>query len=110
MLKNFHFKAEMRTMHGMAPPESYAKDRSLQPEKVEEYNKLMHDTQSYNLANKIKEKTFLCLNPTDKSEILSFVCNDLLSNKNVVRQIDNNVENVVKSRKNKWEAEIKVKR
>ncbi len=104
-------QAEMRTLHGLAPPESYAKDRNaLQPEKVEEYNLLMQETQSYKLSLKVKEKTFLCLNPTDKSEILSFVCNDLLSNKNVVRQIDNNVENVTKAKKNKWEAEIKVKR
>jgi hypothetical protein len=59
-------QAEMRTLHGLAPPESYAKDRHpLQPEKVEEYHKLM--------------ETFLCLNPTDKSDILAFICNDLVT-------------------------------
>ena len=104
-------QAEMRTLHGLAPPESYAKEKHpLQPEKVEEYNNLMQETQSFKLAAKIKEKTFLCLNPTDKSEMVGFVCNDLLSNKNVVRQIDNNVENVVKAKKNKWEAEMKVRK
>lgn len=104
-------QAEMRTLHGLAPPESYAKEKHpLQPEKVEEYNSLMQETQSFKLAAKIKEMTFLCLNPTDKSEMVGFVCNDLLSNKNVVRQIDNNVENVVKAKKNKWEAEMKVRK
>ena len=104
-------QAEMRTLHGLAPPESYAKEKHpLQAEKVEEYNSLMQETQSFKLAAKIKEMTFLCLNPTDKSEMVGFVCNDLLSNKNVVRQIDNNVENVVKAKKNKWEAEMKVRK
>jgi hypothetical protein len=73
-------QAEMRTLHGLAPPESYAKDRHpLQPEKVEEYHKLMEDTQSFKLSSMIKEKTFLCLNPTDKSDILAFICNDLVT-------------------------------
>jgi hypothetical protein len=46
---------------------------------VDEYNALIKETQSFKLALMIKEKTFLCLNPTDKSEILGFVCNDLVT-------------------------------
>jgi hypothetical protein len=29
----------------------------------------------------MKQKPFLCLNPTQKSEILAFLCNELLNNK-----------------------------
>ena len=50
------------------------------------------------------------MNPTDKSELLSFICNELLSNKAVVRQIDYNVEAIGKAKKEKWESEATLKR
>ena len=58
----------------------------------------------------VRDKSFLCLNATDKSEMMAYLCNDLLSNKAVVQQIDANVENIAKCKRQKWDAEIKVKK
>ena len=57
----------------------------------------------------VKDKSFLCLNASEKSEMMGYLCNDLLSNKAVVHQIDANVENIAKAKRQKWDAEIKVK-
>ena len=68
-------QAEVRTLHGVPPPDTHVKDRSSIPqEKFDEYNKLLHVTQSWQLSQRITSKTFLCLNPTEKSEILAFIC------------------------------------
>ena len=71
---------------------------------------MLKQTKGYNYAQMVSDKSFLALNPTDKSELLSFICNELLSNKAVVRQIDNNVEAIGKAKKEKWEAEAQIKR
>ena len=110
-------QAEVRMLHGLAPPEMHLKDRSKEalqePEHVErvaKYNKLLFETRPYQMSEWVKIKNFLCLSPVDKSEMIAFLCNDLLSNKSVVQQIDYNVENLTRAKKQKWEAEIKVKK
>ena len=110
-------QAEVRMLHGLAPPEMHLKDRSkealLEPEHVErvaKYNKLLFQTRPYQMSEWVKIKNFLCLSPVDKSEMIAFLCNDLLSNKSVVQQIDYNVENLTRAKKQKWEAEVKVKK
>ena len=75
-----------------------------------QYREMLKQTKGYNYAQMVSDKSFLALNPTDKSELLSFICNELLSNKAVVRQIDNNVEAIGKAKKEKWEAEAQIKR
>lgn len=80
------------------------------PKKIEEYNNLLKKTKGYLYASWIKDKPFLCLNPKEKSEIVGFICNELLSNKALVHQIDMNVENISKAKKEKWEIEAQLKR
>lgn len=53
----------------------------------------------------VTEKPFLALNPTQKSEILAFLCNELLCSRAVVRQVDTSIETVNTLRKDKWLAE-----
>lgn len=106
---------EVKVMHNCNPPEMlHAKDPRREtmytPEKIEEYNELLKKTKGYKYADMVKLRPFLCLNPSDKSEIIAFICNELLSNKAIVRQIDNNVENIGKAKKEKWEAEAQLKR
>ena len=110
-------QAEVRMLHGLAPPEMHLKDRSKEAlqepehvERVEKYNTFLFQTRPHQMSEWVKTKTFLCLNPEDKSEMIAFLCNDLLSNKSVVQQIDFNVENLTRAKKQKWEAEIKVKK
>ncbi|XP_064471785.1 bromodomain adjacent to zinc finger domain protein 2B-like isoform X2 [Ornithodoros turicata] len=53
----------------------------------------------------VTEKPFLALNPTQKSEIMAFLCNELLCSRAVVRQVDSSIDTVNTLRKDKWLAE-----
>jgi hypothetical protein len=108
-------QVEVKLLHSMTPPEMlHAKDprreSMISPRKIEEYNEKLRETKGFTYAQWVKDKSFLCLNPTEKSEIIAFICNELLNNKAVVHQIDTNVENVSKAKKDKWEAEAQLKR
>ena len=108
-------QAEVKIMHNSNPPEMlHAKDprRETQytPEKIEEYNELLKKTRGFKYAQMVQDKSFLCLNPTDKTELVSFICNELLGNKRIMKQIDDNVENVGRVKKDKWEVEAHLKR
>jgi hypothetical protein len=41
----------------------------------------VEENRTYQMSEWMKQKPFLCLNPTQKSEILAFLCNELLNNK-----------------------------
>ena len=118
ILKIYFFaraQAEVRMLHGLAPPDIHYKDRrsdgpGIPTERIDEYNEFLFKTRPYQMSQWVKDKTFLSLNPTEKSEMIAYLCNDLLSNKSVVHQIDSNVDNIVKARRQKWEAELKVKK
>jgi hypothetical protein len=43
--------------------------------------RLVEENRTYQMSEWMKQKPFLCLNPTQKSEILAFLCNELLNNK-----------------------------
>jgi len=58
----------------------------------------------------VKDKPFLCLNATQKSEILTFLCNELLNNKAVVNQIEVTMENTHVMKRKKLALELKVKK
>lgn len=58
----------------------------------------------------VTEKPFLALNPTQKSEIMAFLCNELLCSRAVVRQVDSSIETVNTLRKDKWLAEGELRR
>lgn len=47
-------------------------------------------------------KPFLALNASHKAEILAFLCNELLSNQAIVKQVDESLELVANLRKDKW--------
>ncbi|XP_077561905.1 bromodomain adjacent to zinc finger domain protein 2B-like isoform X6 [Haemaphysalis longicornis] len=58
----------------------------------------------------VTEKPFLALNPTQKSEIMAFLCNELLCSRAVVWQVDSSIETVNTLRKDKWLAEGELRR
>ena len=72
--------------------------------------KLLEENQTYKLAKLVEEKPFLALNATHMSEILSFLCNELLSNKAVVNQIEVTMENVHVMKRKRLALETKVKK
>merc|ERR1712015_76050 len=71
---------------------------------------LLKQNKTYQMSQWIQDKQFLCLNALDKSEILGFLCNELLNNKAVVNQIEVTVENVHIMKRKKLALENKVKK
>ncbi|XP_076324451.1 bromodomain adjacent to zinc finger domain protein 2B-like isoform X5 [Tachypleus tridentatus] len=58
----------------------------------------------------LTEKPFLSLNPTQKSEIMTSLCNNLLCSRGILRQIDSNIETVNNLRRDKWIVEGKLRK
>ncbi|XP_054719613.1 bromodomain adjacent to zinc finger domain protein 2B-like [Uloborus diversus] len=55
-------------------------------------------------------KPFLSLNPSQKAEIIAYLCDELLTSRLLTRQIDSNIENVNVLRKDKWLVEGDLRR
>ncbi len=108
-------QVEVKNLHGVTPPETHSlKDRSREipfcQKRMEEFNRLLKKTRAWEMAQWVKERPFLCLNPTEKGEILAFVCNELLFNKSVMHQIESNVEGVNKAKKVRLVAEARLRK
>ncbi|XP_014676074.1 PREDICTED: bromodomain adjacent to zinc finger domain protein 2B-like [Priapulus caudatus] len=58
----------------------------------------------------LKDQPFTACCPTDKSEILALLCNDLLMNKNVLSQIDENLEQMNTLKRDKWVQEGEIRK
>ena len=106
---------EVRLLHGVHPPETHdPKNRHKEipfcQKRMDEYNRLHKKTKGYELANWIKDKNFLCLNPTEKSEIMGFLCNELLYNKAVMFQIEQFMEKCSRTKKVSQIVEARLKK
>ena len=55
--------------------------------KNSQYYEHLHENTTWKLSECLKDKPFVALNPTVKAQILAHLCNDLLLNKAVVRQV-----------------------
>ena len=105
--------AEIKLFHGLLPPEPKDRKEAIQDLFInadEAYIKLLEENKTFQLSKHLKQKTFLCLNPTVKSEIVAFLCNELLSNKAVVNQIEVTMENTHVMKRKKLILENKVKK
>lgn len=69
-----------------------------------------HDAQDGPMQKWIVDKPFMALNPTQKSTILAFLCNELLCSRNVCRQIDNSIELASSLRRDKWVVEGNIRK
>jgi len=65
----------------------------------------LYENPIYKLSEQLKESPFLALNPTTKAIIISFLCNELLQNKAVVKQIESSMEAVLQARRERWSIE-----
>ena len=105
--------AEIKLFHGLLPPEPKDRKEAIHDLFInadEPYTKLLEANASYKLSLHLKLKTFLCLNATIKSEIVAFLCNELMSNKAVVNQIEVTMENTHVMKRKKLILENKVKK
>lgn len=105
--------AEIKLFHGILPPEPKDRKEAIQDIFInadDAYMKLLADNTTFQLSQHLKQKTFLSLNPTIKSQIVAFLCNELLSNKAVVNQIEVTMENTYVMKRKKLILENKVKK
>ncbi|XP_073812238.1 bromodomain adjacent to zinc finger domain 2B toutatis isoform X12 [Musca autumnalis] len=75
-----------------------------------EYYKLLHENETWKLSQALKDRPFVALNPTKKAQILAHLCNDLLMNKAVLKQIENSLETCNQMRKEKYMTDMKVRK
>lgn len=74
------------------------------------YFEHLHENPTWKMSDSLKDKPFLALNPTDKAAILAFLCNELLQNKAVIRQIEGSLESVQQLKKERWLLDAKIRK
>ncbi|KAJ8955723.1 hypothetical protein NQ318_008595 [Aromia moschata] len=75
-----------------------------------QYYELLHNNPTYKLSDLLKDKPFMALSPTNKAEILAYICNELLQNKAVIRQVESSLESVAQQKKEKWLLDTKIRK
>lgn len=74
------------------------------------FYEVLHDNERYKLSESLKDKPYVALNSTVKAQILAMLCNDLLLNKAVCRQIENGLESQAVLKKEKFLLDNKVRK
>ncbi|XP_019757986.2 bromodomain adjacent to zinc finger domain protein 2B isoform X3 [Dendroctonus ponderosae] len=74
------------------------------------YYELLHENSTYKMSDLLREKPFMALSPTDKASILAFICNELLQNKAVLRQIDSSMSTMIENKRDKWLLDQKIRK
>ena len=75
-----------------------------------QFYEILHDNDRYKLSESLKDKPFVALNSTVKAQILAMLCNDLLLNKAVCRQIEGGLESQAVLKKEKFLLDNKVRK
>lgn len=70
----------------------------------------LHENERYKLSEMLKDKPYVALNPTVKAQLLGILCNDLLLNKAVCRQIESGLESQATLKREKFLLDNKVKK
>lgn len=78
--------------------------------KNQAYYEHLQQNQTWKLSECLKDKPFVALNPTVKAEILAHLCNDLLLNKAVIKQIENSLESVAQQKRERYAIENRVRK
>lgn len=78
--------------------------------KNQQYYELLHENETWKLSVCLKDKPFVALNPTKKAKILGHLCNDLLINKAVLKQIDGSLESSAQAKKEKYMMDMKIRK
>ncbi|OXU30225.1 hypothetical protein TSAR_013142 [Trichomalopsis sarcophagae] len=70
----------------------------------------LHNNETWRMSERLRDKPFLALNPTHKAQMLAFLCNELLQNKAVLRQIEQSLENVAQLKKERFLLDTKIRK
>ncbi|EJD75925.1 bromodomain containing protein [Loa loa] len=90
---------------GRTPLGQALKDVGVHRENYSELLKmflLSRDEEGKKLGTKLEYCSFECLDPESKAAILAFLCNELLYCRNVVRDIESNMEEMTRLKGEKW--------
>lgn len=111
---------EVRTLNGVtldrererriADHHQLDSEQMLVSGKNQAYYEALQQNQTWKLSECLKDKPFVSLNPTVKTEILAHLCNDLLMNKAVVRQIETSLESVAQHKRDRYAIENRVRK
>ncbi|EDV94239.1 GH13889 [Drosophila grimshawi] len=83
-------------------------DTAAHSAKNHEYYQLLHENETWNSSHALKNLPFVARNPTRKAQILAYLCNDLLMNKAVLRQIDVSLETCTQMGKEKYMKDMNI--
>ncbi|XP_065342167.1 bromodomain adjacent to zinc finger domain protein 2B-like isoform X13 [Cloeon dipterum] len=98
---------EVKALYGV----TYEREREKkEPNRNQAFLDRMKDNQTCIMSEWLRTTPFLALSPTRKAAILAFICNELLQNKAVCRQIDASIENVAQLRKDRWAIDGKIRK
>ncbi|XP_059475219.1 bromodomain adjacent to zinc finger domain protein 2B-like isoform X2 [Neocloeon triangulifer] len=90
---------EVKALHGV----TFEREREKkEPNRNQAFLEKMKENPTCIMSEWLRTTPFLALSPTRKAAILAFICNELLQNKAVCRQIDSSIENVAQLRKDRW--------
>ncbi|XP_070170214.1 bromodomain adjacent to zinc finger domain protein 2B isoform X10 [Polyergus mexicanus] len=70
----------------------------------------LHNNETWRMSERLRDKPFLALNATHKAQMLAFLCNELLQNKAVIRQIEGSLETVAQLRKERFVLDTKIRK
>lgn len=85
-------------------------DLSTSSSKNHLYYELLHENTTWKLSECLKQNPFVSLNPTVKTQILAHICNDLLLNKAVVKQIEGSLEAMAQYKREKYLLENRIRK
>lgn len=78
--------------------------------KNSQFYEVLHDNERYKLSESLKDKPYVALNSTVKAQIFAMLCNDLLLNKAVCRQIESGLESQAVLKKERFLLDNKVRK
>lgn len=94
-------------IHGLLGTE---KERRENPKKGQDWDARLAEMEAYKMSQWLQRLPFLALNPTQKSEIVAYVCNELLQNKAVVRQIEDSLDRHNGLKTEKWKLDARIRK
>lgn len=78
--------------------------------KNNQFYEVMHENDRYKLSESLKDKPYVALNSTVKAQIFAMLCNDLLLNKAVCKQIESGLESQAVLKKERFMLDNKVRK
>ncbi|KAJ8707129.1 hypothetical protein PYW08_011263 [Mythimna loreyi] len=74
------------------------------------YYETLHNNATYKLSEALRDKSFLALSATFKARILAFICDELLQNKAILRQVDASLEHLNQLKKERYLMDMKIRK